>query len=203
MSIDEFGVTFDPAIKKEIVGMKAEDWTRIVIDRMSLTEKIAPVSRLALKFPVCLSYLPSHIHISFMLQAELARRWHVHLESMYSKSTSLACLLRLGFILDLAPDDTLCVCSLSSPVEVLPGVLETVEAFERLGIPQAIATSSTREAVAKKRVPHEALFSKFGKIVTGSDVTKGKPDPEIFLLAASELGVDPTKCVVFEDSPVR
>ncbi len=43
--------------------------------------------------------------------------------------------------------------------------------------------------------------ARFDAIVTGSDVRVGKPDPECFLLAASRLGVEPRRCVVFEDAP--
>jgi beta-phosphoglucomutase-like phosphatase (HAD superfamily) len=41
----------------------------------------------------------------------------------------------------------------------------------------------------------------FGAVVTGRDVCKGKPDPEVFLVAASRLGVSPNVCAVVEDAP--
>ena len=41
----------------------------------------------------------------------------------------------------------------------------------------------------------------FGAVVTGRDVRKGKPDPEVFLVAASRLGVPPNVCAVIEDAP--
>jgi sugar-phosphatase len=44
------------------------------------------------------------------------------------------------------------------------------------------------------------LTSGFDAIVTATDVTSGKPDPEPFSLAATRLGVDPAKCIAFEDS---
>jgi beta-phosphoglucomutase-like phosphatase (HAD superfamily) len=43
------------------------------------------------------------------------------------------------------------------------------------------------------------VFDKFSSIVTGDMVQKGKPDPAIFLLAASNIGVDPNDCLVIED----
>jgi sugar-phosphatase len=44
------------------------------------------------------------------------------------------------------------------------------------------------------------LTWRFDAIVTATDVTQGKPDPEPFLLAASRIGIDPARCVAFEDS---
>lgn len=44
------------------------------------------------------------------------------------------------------------------------------------------------------------LRSWFDVLVTGREVTRGKPDPDIFLLAAKRLGLDPSQCAIFEDS---
>ena len=44
------------------------------------------------------------------------------------------------------------------------------------------------------------LTSYFDAIIDGNKVSKAKPDPEVFLLGASELGVNPLECVVFEDA---
>lgn len=83
---------------------------------------------------------------------------------------------------------------------MLPGVLDFIIASERLGVPMAVASSSNREWV-------EGYLSKLGirkffKVVcTSDDVTNVKPDPELFLLAAKNLGVAPSEAVIFEDSP--
>lgn len=71
------------------------------------------------------------------------------------------------------------------------------------GVPLAVATSTEGEAFARKTRPHAAWFSQFRVIVRGDDpqVQKPKPAPDIFLAAAAALGVPPTECVVFEDSP--
>ncbi len=82
------------------------------------------------------------------------------------------------------------------------------EAFTRsalaAGVAQAVATSSERRLFERKTENHGAWFSLFDAVVCGSDerLRAGKPAPDIFLLAASELGAPPRDCLVFEDSPV-
>ena len=54
--------------------------------------------------------------------------------------------------------------------------------------------------VAEKTLQVLDLSDLFDEVVTADDVKVGKPDPEVFLLAAERIGVDPTKCVAFEDA---
>jgi sugar-phosphatase len=63
----------------------------------------------------------------------------------------------------------------------------------------AVVTSATRP-LAEIRLKTAGLAAPL--LVTADDVTRGKPDPEPFLLAAEQLGVDPARCVVVEDAPV-
>ncbi len=84
--------------------------------------------------------------------------------------------------------------------EALPGALSVVTALRMSGQRLAVASSSIRPWV-------EACLAKIGLgnafeiLVTGSEVENGKPDPEIYLLAAEKLGVDPKRCLAFEDAP--
>jgi pseudouridine-5'-monophosphatase len=75
--------------------------------------------------------------------------------------------------------------------------------LHRLGIPIAVATSTESLLYQVKVAPHAPWFSIFSAIVCGDDVRvlRGKPAPDIFLVAARELGAEPETCVVFEDSP--
>ena len=67
------------------------------------------------------------------------------------------------------------------------------------GIPLAIASSSTHEIIDFE-LEATGLASLFPVRVSATDVSRGKPEPDVFLEAARHLGVDPRRCVVFEDS---
>lgn len=66
-------------------------------------------------------------------------------------------------------------------------------------LPMALASSSDHEKILS-HLEHSDLKKYFRVIVGGDQVTKGKPDPEIFLRAAQQLRILPENCVVFEDS---
>ena len=70
-------------------------------------------------------------------------------------------------------------------------------------IPIAVGTSSSMHYFNVKSSNHSAWFELFEHVVTADDpdVTAAKPAPDIFLVAARRLGVDPKHCLVFEDSP--
>lgn len=83
-------------------------------------------------------------------------------------------------------------------VPLKPGVPEFLEGCKKRGISLGIATSNSRELVDNVLGVH-ALKKYFGSIVTGSEVLKGKPAPDIYLKVARELHADPSKCLIFED----
>jgi beta-phosphoglucomutase len=70
----------------------------------------------------------------------------------------------------------------------------------REGYPTALATQSQREQ-ARRVLDILGLADEFDVIVTRDDVDHGKPDPELHLLAARELGIEPEECLAIEDSP--
>lgn len=84
----------------------------------------------------------------------------------------------------------------------MPGAPELVAHCQTVGLPMALATSSSREAVALKAAPHPWLQG-IGVRVHGDDpeLERGKPAPDVFLLAARRLGVAASACWAFEDSP--
>ncbi|MER6716973.1 HAD-IA family hydrolase [Streptomyces sp. NPDC000877] len=81
-------------------------------------------------------------------------------------------------------------------VHLLPGTRSFLDALpaERW----AVVTSATRR-LAEARLDAVGILPK--TLVAADDITRGKPDPEPYLLAARTLGVDPARCVVFEDAP--
>lgn len=87
--------------------------------------------------------------------------------------------------------------------EPMPGAMEITQRFAKLGLPQAIATSSAAVTFNLKTQRYQDWLAIFQAIVLGSDpaVKRSKPAPDSFLVAAQRLGADPANCLVFEDSP--
>ena len=81
------------------------------------------------------------------------------------------------------------------------GVRDFVAALSRFGIPRAVGTSASRFDVPRL-LAGVGLQRHFDVIVTADDVTLGKPDPEVYELAAARLRIPPEACIVFEDSLV-
>lgn len=81
--------------------------------------------------------------------------------------------------------------------EILPGVFPVLKYLKGNG--QAIALGSASKN-ARPILEKTGIISYFDAIVDGNDVTNAKPDPEVFLIAAKLLGVNPVNSIVFEDS---
>jgi beta-phosphoglucomutase len=90
---------------------------------------------------------------------------------------------------------------LAADFRPMPGVDRLLHSLFESGVPMAVGSSGPPENV-------DLVLSLLGKrhwfasIVTGMDVTRGKPDPQVFLLAAYRLGTAPQRCVVVEDAPL-
>ena len=89
----------------------------------------------------------------------------------------------------------------SDQISLLPGIKDLLAALQRESVPCAIA-SSTPRANIECVIDRLGIRAYFPVIVTGEDVRQGKPNPEVFLLAANRLGIAPAQCVVFEDADV-
>ena len=82
---------------------------------------------------------------------------------------------------------------------VKPGVREILAGLRERRIPLALA-SSTRTETVKRELEEAGFLGCFDTVIGGDLVTRSKPDPEIFLTAASRLGAEPADCFVIEDS---
>ncbi len=91
----------------------------------------------------------------------------------------------LGYVAQMTPDD------------ILPGVKSTIEKLKAAHYPIALGSASKNAPGILRKV---GLIDLFDVIVDGNSVGKAKPDPEVFLQAASQLAVAPKDCVVFEDA---
>src|SRR5208282_3124652 len=82
----------------------------------------------------------------------------------------------------------------------MPGALELIQSLRSDGFALALGSSGPPENAALV-LDLLGVRQFFKVIVTGQDVRRGKPDPEVFLIAASLLGVPPHYCAVIDDAP--
>jgi beta-phosphoglucomutase len=129
-----------------------------------------------------------------------------HLKGV-SRVESLKLILKLGAVtLDQAAFDTALVnkngwyleyINKIGPEEILPGVSEFLADVRAKGIKTALGSASKNAVLILERIK---LLDQFDAIVDGNKVSNAKPDPEVFLNAAREIGVTPADCIVFEDA---
>jgi HAD superfamily hydrolase (TIGR01509 family) len=84
-------------------------------------------------------------------------------------------------------------------VPLRPKVLDLLAALASLGLPLAVATSSSRDG-ADWKLQRAGLRAHFATVVTLDCVPRPKPAPDPFLIAARRLGLNPSRCIAFEDS---
>ncbi len=94
-------------------------------------------------------------------------------------------------------DDYLSHIAKMDESEILPDVAKTLNFLIKEKQPIALGSASKNAREILKKVN---LYDKFDTIVDGNDVTEAKPNPEVFLIAANQLGMKPEDCIVFEDS---
>lgn len=124
-----------------------------------------------------------------------------------SRMRSLEIILELGSIsLDDAAQEMLATkknewfveyINAMKPDEIYPGVKELIQEMRKKGLKVALASSSKN---AKRVIQLIRIENDFDAIVDGTMITHTKPNPEIFLLAASLVKVKPSDCIVFEDA---
>ncbi|NQU17594.1 MAG: beta-phosphoglucomutase family hydrolase [Candidatus Saganbacteria bacterium] len=85
----------------------------------------------------------------------------------------------------------------SEPIEIFESSVKLIKEMKQKGVKLAAASSSKNATFILEKIE---LMSYFDANVSGGDLKKGKPDPEIFLSAAQKMGCDPSECIVFEDA---
>ena len=88
---------------------------------------------------------------------------------------------------------------LAAGIALKAGVLEILDHLDVLGLPRAIATSSSLESVRASLGPH-SIVDRFHALITRDVQDHHKPHPDPFLKAAAALGIDPADCLALEDS---
>lgn len=89
---------------------------------------------------------------------------------------------------------------LQKGIQPKEGVKQLIELLHENNVPIAIGTSSTGEDT-KRKLTDAGIFHNFETLVTHDDVTKHKPDPTVYLMAAEKLHMPPSQCIVIEDAP--
>lgn len=80
-----------------------------------------------------------------------------------------------------------------------PGVVPFIQDAMRLQLPMAVASSSDQDWVCRQ-LTRIGLLDCFSSVITADDVSQVKPDPELYLVAARSLKLQPAECIAFEDS---
>jgi len=81
--------------------------------------------------------------------------------------------------------------------EILPGVKQLLNYLDENKVKYALGSASKNAPLILEKV---GLINRFAAIVDGNDVSKAKPDPEVFLIGAKKLNISPNNCVVVEDA---
>ncbi|KAL5839670.1 hypothetical protein ACOSQ4_012278 [Xanthoceras sorbifolium] len=85
-------------------------------------------------------------------------------------------------------------------IKALPGANRLIKHLRSHGVPMALASNSFRSSIESKISSHQGWKESFSVIIGGDEVKMGKPSPEIFLEAAKRLNMEPSSCLVIEDS---
>lgn len=89
---------------------------------------------------------------------------------------------------------------LADEMPAMPGIHELLDALSRARFALAVGSSGPAENI-QLVLDRLGRRETFAAVVTGDDVERGKPDPQVFLIAAARLKMPPSRCVVIEDAP--
>lgn len=143
---------------------------------------------------------------AFLARYGLKRRQEIHERMLGRRIIEAMEMIQLGYKLD-DPIEELAIVyaemrreALVGKVKAMPGAREAVAYAREIGLRVGLASSGIRDHV-ELSLREAGLDGMFTIEVTGDDVNRGKPAPDLFLLAAERLGVEQGRCAVFEDAP--
>ncbi|QEG40055.1 HAD family hydrolase [Roseimaritima ulvae] len=140
----------------------------------------------------------------------LARRDHVFTDQLQRQMMGRPGVQAMQVLIDqlnlpddpqhlLDESDEIYAGILAAGLQPMPGLMTWIQALEASGLPFGVATSSRRR-FAEEILQRDALRQRLQFLLTGEDVTHGKPHPEMYLKAAAALQIDPARMLVLEDS---
>jgi HAD superfamily hydrolase (TIGR01509 family) len=142
-----------------------------------------------------------------LTEYQLARNPDVHGKLLGRRLVEALAIVREGYGMDvdveilIARYSDLRIEALRGAVKAMPGAHDIIARARLAGLSIALATSGMR-IHADISLVETGLAGSFDSETTGDEVTRGKPAPDLFLIAAERLGVDPAEAVVLEDSPL-
>ena len=110
-------------------------------------------------------------------------------------------LLPISAVEAMAERDALFLEAVSARLRARPGLYPLLDELAARGLPLGVATSGHRQYVTLALRTLE-LEGRFQAVARGDEVERGKPAPDIYLLAAERLGVPPNRCLALEDAPL-
>lgn len=138
---------------------------------------------------------------------QLDRKPEIHDKLLGRRLVEALAIVRDGYGMEvdveilIARYSDLRIEALRGSVKAMPGAQEIIARARLAGLPIALATSGMR-IHADISLGETGLADLFDSETTGDEVTRGKPAPDLFLLAAERLGIEPAHAVVLEDSPL-
>jgi len=127
-------------------------------------------------------------------------------QSFYGKRVIDVAALVVGRLgLDIAPErwaderHRIFMELIEKGIELMPGMESSLDFFHGRGLKTAVVSSGVRRYVTRI-LEITGMTGRFEAVVTGDDVTSGKPDPQCYLAAAGKIGAEPRACIVLEDA---
>ncbi len=139
-------------------------------------------------------------------QHELGDQFPLYLQLLGTNDATTLSILRNTLPAPISPEAfmdtwmTLYVERTQVAVPLMNGVLELLDHLDTVSIPKSVATS-TRTEHARSKLGNSGILHRFTHVTGGDQVDNGKPAPDIYLMAARRLQVNPADCLALEDSP--